>query len=306
MQKPLISINNSIFPSEYNEENKATLYQGNCEDFLQTLPDESIQLIITSPPYNVGKDYEKNIMPFDEYLDWQDRIIELCINKLKPTGSICWQVGNFVDKKNKNEIFPLDIYLYNSFKSRGLKLRNRIVWHFGHGLHASNRFSGRYETILWFTKTDDYIFNLDPVRVPQKYPGKKHYKGDRIGEYSSNPLGKNPSDVWEIPNVKSNHVEKTDHPCQFPIALTNRLILSMSNENDLVFDPFMGVGSTQAASVINNRRTAGTEIIPKYFDIASVRVNQAVKGDLLYREDKPIYNPPAGTPLTTNPFVRED
>jgi adenine-specific DNA-methyltransferase len=298
----IVEANNSIFPNEYSQENRVTLYRGDCEDFLRTLPDDSIQLIITSPPYNVGKEYER-VMPFDEYLDWQDRIIELCINKLKPSGSICWQVGNFVDKRNNNEIFPLDIYLYNSFKSRGLKLRNRIVWHFGHGLHASNRFSGRYETILWFTKTDDYIFNLDPVRVPQKYPGKKHYKGEKTGEYSSNPLGKNPSDVWEIPNVKSNHVEKTDHPCQFPIALTNRLILSMSNENDLVMDPFMGVGSTQAASVINNRRTAGTEITPKYFDIATMRVNQAVRGELSYREDKPVYDPPSGTPLTTNPFI---
>lgn len=87
---------------------------------------------------------------------------------------------------------------YQIFKKQRLKLRNRIVWHFGHGLHASKRFSGRYETILWFSKTDNYIFNLDSVRVPAKYPGKRHFKGPKKGQPSGNPLGKNPSDIWEI------------------------------------------------------------------------------------------------------------
>jgi adenine-specific DNA-methyltransferase len=290
--------NNLIFPTTFNEENRVTLFPGDCEQFLSTLPENSLQLVVTSPPYNVGKEYETNL-PFKEYVEWQDRIIGLCVDKLKDQGSICWQVGNYVDK---NEIFPLDIYLYESFKSRGLKLRNRIVWHFGHGLHANNRFSGRYETILWFTKTDDYVFNLDPVRVPQKYPGKKAYKGVKMGQFSSNPLGKNPSDVWEIPNVKSNHIEKTEHPCQFPISLINRLVLSMTNENDLVFDPFSGVGTTQAAAVLNNRRTAGCEIYPSYFSIASKRISQALNNELDFREDKPVYEPPSGAPLTINPF----
>lgn len=293
------------FPEIYNNDNRVTLHLGDCEEFLNTLENETIQLIVTSPPYNVGKDYEKKI-PFEEYLEWQDNIIALCIDKLKPNGSICWQVGNYIDKKNKNEVFPLDIYLYNSFKSRGLQLRNRIVWHFGHGLHATNRFSGRYETILWFTKSDDYLFNLDPIRVPQKYPGKKAYKGKNTGDFSGNPLGKNPSDVWEIPNVKSRHVEKTEHPCQFPISLVSRLILSLTNKEDLVLDPFMGVGSTQVSSILNNRKTAGCEIVPEYFDIAINRIADAINGTVKYREDKPVYSPPSGTSLTTNPFLKKD
>lgn len=92
----------------------------------------------------------------------------------------------------------MDIYFYPLFKELGMFLRNRIVWHFGHGLHTKNRFSGRYETFLWFTKNKDYIFNLDPVRSPSKYPGKLHYSGSKKGLPSGNPLGKNPSDVWEI------------------------------------------------------------------------------------------------------------
>ena len=137
-------------------------------------------------------------------------------------GSICWQVGNFVEN---GEVFPLDIFYYQIFKSLGLKLRNRIIWHFGHGLHCSKRFSGRYEVILWFTKSDNYIFNLDDVRIPSKYPGKKYFKGEKKGLFSGNPKGKNPEDlwemtverliddwdqkIWEIPNVKSNHPEES-------------------------------------------------------------------------------------------------
>jgi len=120
---------------------------------------------------------------------------------------------------------PLDIQFDPIFRKHGLSLRNRIIWHFGHGLHNKRRFSGRYEVILWYTKSDNYVFNLDDVRIPSKYPGKRHFKGPKTGQLSGNPKGKNPEDVWDIPNVKSNHVEKTEHPCQFPVGLVERLIL---------------------------------------------------------------------------------
>jgi len=222
----------SFLPSVYSSSNPVTLYYGDCSVFLSTIPDEEARLIVTSPPYNIGKKYEKRRI-FADYLTEQEKIIKECARLLSPTGSICWQVGNHVDGQ---EIFPLDIHLYPIFRKFGLKLRNRIVWHFEHGLHCSKRFSGRYETILWFTKSDDYIFNLDAVRVPQKYPGKKYFKGPKMGEYSCNPLGKNPGDLWIIPNVKHNHPEKTIHPCQFPIELIERLILALTSEKDLVID----------------------------------------------------------------------
>jgi adenine-specific DNA-methyltransferase len=143
-----------------------------CEDnltFMRPLNDGSMKLIVTSPPYNIGKKYESRT-PLDLYIESQAQVISECIRLLHPNGSLCWQVGNHVDK---GEIFPLDTILYPIFKQHGLKLRNRIIWHFGHGLHCQNRFSGRYETILWFTKSDKYTFNLDPIRIPSKYPGKK-------------------------------------------------------------------------------------------------------------------------------------
>lgn len=272
----------------YDSSADMVLYEGDTLDLLRTLPDNVVQLVVTSPPYNLGKPYESRLDMAD-YVSQQKSVIQECFRVLKPTGSICWQVGNYV--KN-GEIIPLDIILYPIFAELGAHLRNRIVWHFGHGLHASKRFSGRYEVILWFTKSDDYVFNLDEVRIPQKYPEKKHFKGPKKGELSGNPLGKNPTDIWEIPNVKANHVEKTIHPCQFPVELIERLILSLTNENDWVLDPFMGVGSTAIASLIHQRHAMGAEIIKEYTEIAKERVNMAETGRLRIRpRDRQVYEP---------------
>ena len=165
------------------------LFLMDVEQFLDALPIQPIfDLVVTSPPYNIGKEYE-NQMPLDEYIAWQKRILEKIYLRLKPSGSICWQVGNYVDN---GSIVPLDFEFAPIFKQLSMQLRNRIVWHFGHGLHSKKRFSGRYEVVLWYTKTDDYIFNLDDVRVPAKYPGKRSFKGPKKGQLSGNPLGKNP------------------------------------------------------------------------------------------------------------------
>ncbi|AVT83636.1 hypothetical protein RPYSC3_47760 [Rhodopseudomonas palustris] len=256
--------------------------------FLASMKRESAKLIVTSPPYNIGKSYERR-RSLEHYLAEQAQVIEECVRVLHPHGSICWQVGNHVVN---GEIFPLDIMLYPVFAKLKLKLRNRIVWHFEHGLHCSNRLSGRHEAILWFTKGDDYTFNLDPIRVPSKYPQKKHFKGPRRGELSGNPLGKNPGDVWIFPNVKSNHVEKTIHPCQFPVELVERLVLSLTEPGDLVLDPYMGVGSSVVAALKHGRRGAGCDVKKEYVKVAWERVAQLESGTLRTRPmDRPVYDP---------------
>ena len=262
-----------------------------CKDnlvFLRSLPDASMKLIVTSPPYNLGKRYEAKA-PLDIYVDAQRLVIAECVRLLHPRGSICWQVGNFVDN---GEIIPLDSILYPEFRSRELKLRNRIVWHFGHGLHCTKRLSGRYETINWWTKGDNFTWNLDEIRVPSKYPNKRHFKGPNVGKLSGNPKGKNPSDVWVFPNVKNNHVEKTIHPCQFPVELVERLVLSMTDAGDAVLDPYMGVGSTVIAALKHNRAAFGCDIVPAYVNIARQRVEQLRAGTLRTRPmGKPVYDP---------------
>ena len=158
------------------------------------------------------------------------------------------------------------------------------------------------QSILWYTKGDEYIFDLDAVRVAQKYPGKKHYKGAKRGEYSGNPLGKNPGDVWVFPNVKSNHVEKTRHPCQFPLELASRLIRALTSPGDLwVWDPFLGSGTTVAAAILYNRRGVGSEIRREYALLARSRARSAWRGTLPSRPERRVHEPPKDTSLTTPP-----
>lgn len=273
---------------------------GDALEELRKLQEGKFQLIVSSPPYNLGKSYEKK-QKIDEYIENYRRIIQELYRVCHNEGGVVWQVGNCVEK---GEVFPLDIYFYPLFLEAGFKLRNRVIWHFGHGLHASKRFSGRYETALWFTKSDDYVFNLDAVRVPSKYPGKRHYKGEKAGLPSGNPLGKNPSDFWdflanewedgvlEIPNVKSNHPEKTIHPCQFPIELVERFILALTNENDWILDPYGGVGSSLIAALKNKRKGLIIDKELQYLKIAEQRVRDLNNGSLKYRKlGTPVYQP---------------
>lgn len=288
------------YSDHYSPESDITLSLNDSLISLKEIPNETFQLIVSSPPYNIGKIYEKR-QELDDYLSWQENILKECVRTLKPEGSLVWQVGNYIEK---GEVFPLDMFFYPILKKLGLKLRNRIVWHFDHGLHAKNRLSGRYETLLWFTKTDDYVFNLDPIRVPSKYPGKLHYKGDKKGQPSGNPLGKNPSDYWKIisdewelgvmniPNVKANHIEKTAHPCQFPVELIERFVLALTNEEDSVLDPFGGVGSSALASLKNNRKAMIIERDENYINIAKERIQMLENGTLKLRPlGKPVHKP---------------
>ncbi len=286
------------------------IINGHCLTVLKKIENGKFDLILTSPPYNVGKSYETKTR-IEKYLETQEEIINELVRTLSDNGNLCWQVGNYVDK---GEVFPLDIFYYQIFKKHGLKLRNRIVWHFGHGLHASNRFSGRYETILWFSKTDDYVFNLDNVRIPSKYPGKRHFKGPKKGQPSGNPLGKNPSDIWEImeqdwdtamwniPNVKSNHPEKTEHPCQFPIELVERCVLALTDENSWVLDPFAGVGSTVIGAIKNHRNAMGIEKEVAYCEIAKSRIADLKEGKIKVRPmNKPIHKPTGKDKVSQTP-----
>lgn len=276
-------------------------YRYECSDaldFSRDIGTGTVKLIMTSPPYNIGKSYETRRDIHEYVADFEPLISEL-VRVLRDDGSLCWQVGNFVDE---GEVFPLDIYFYPFFKSHGLKLRNRIIWHFGHGLHCSRRFSGRYEVILWFTKSDSYTFNLDDVRVPSKYPGKRYFKGAKKGTLSGNPKGKNPEDVWEmtidrlnddwdaqiwdIPNVKNNHPEKLNHPCQYPVELAERCILALTDKGDYVYDPFAGVGSTLIAALKNERVALGSEHVREYVDAGLERIDRLREGTLITR---PIY-----------------
>jgi DNA modification methylase len=288
--------------------------EGDAFDQLDSVDDGSCKLVVTSPPYNIGKEYERDQrLTLREYIRWLDKIIGKLCQKISEDGHICWQSGNFVDD---GEVFPLDTFFYRMFKRRGFKLRNRIIWHFNFGLHAQTRFSGRYETLLWFTKSDQYTFNLDAVRERQLYPGKRHSakKGDKAGQPSGNPKGKNPSDfwvlkpdeellergVWDFPNVKANHPEKTIHPCQFPSELVERCVLALTNKGDLVLDPFIGSGTTAIAALKYERRVIGIDRDAAYVELARQRI--ADRANLKTRPmGLPVRRPQAGEAVASIP-----
>ena len=268
-----------------------SIFNDDCNNILRHIKPESVDLIVTSPPYCMKKAYESPEDDISTFQQCHRDIFNKIYKLLKPGGSICWQVGYHVSGAC---VIPLDYIVYEIFMKRSrnyrypLVLRNRIVWTFGHGLNSERRFSGRHETILWFTKGDFATFNLDAVRIPQKYPGKRAYKGKNKGQLTGNPLGKNPSDVWDIPNVKANHVEKTDHPCQYPVAIPSRLIRALTGPEALVLDPFMGSGSTGVAAILEKRSFIGIEKDTKYFQIAQKRLNDAKNGVVRVRPDVPV------------------
>lgn len=282
---------------------EAVLFHGDCMRLINELPDDSVQLAISSPPYSIGKDYE-NTEDIESFVDLHTKLLPVLVSKLKPGGSLCWQVGSHV--KN-GVVTPLDYLVMDGMRSMPeMKLRNRIVWTFGHGLHCSNRFSGRHETLLWFTKGDTYNFDLDAVRVKQKYPGKRHTSGPKKGKLSGNPLGKNPGDVWDIPNVKSRHIEKTSHPCQFPVGLVHRLVRALSEPGDLIFDPFCGVASSGVAALALDRRFLGAEVMAEYIEIGKQRLMAALAGKAEFRPaEQEIHVPDPNSSVAREPDASE-
>lgn len=279
----------------YNE-GQIRLFEDDCLKILPLFGDESIDLIVTSPPYCMKKEYENISDDIDSFKSLNMKVIRESQRLLKKGGSLCWQVGFHV---KDSIVVPLDILIYEIVEeiNKELKddsklyLHNRIVWSFGHGLNAEKRLSGRYETIMWFTKGKNYNFDLDSIRIPQKYPGKKYSKGLKAGQFSGNILGKNPSDVWDIPNVKANHIEKTEHPCQFPIAIPQRLIKALTKPGSVIMDPFLGSGTTAIACIIEKRNFIGCELKKEYIEIAKHRIQDALDGKIKCRPDVPVKEP---------------
>ncbi|MDT9689851.1 site-specific DNA-methyltransferase [Streptomyces sp. P9(2023)] len=245
------------------------IHSGDCLAWLTKLPDDSVDTIISSPPYNIGKSYESRTQ-LAEYMDLQARVLRECHRVLKDTGSIFWQVGVYADK---GVHIPLDVKFFPVLEELGMVPRNRIVWVRPHGLHAKNKFSARHEAILWFSKGEEYKFFLDEIRVPQKYQNKKSWRGDNKGELTCNPLGKNPGDIWLFQNVKHNHEEQTVHPAQFPEDMVARMLLATTKPGDVVLDPYMGTGTVAVVARDHGRNFLGAELDPTYHEIAMQRLS---------------------------------
>lgn len=254
----------------YFEAEGILLYNTDCMSAMRALPALSVDLTLTSPPYNIGKAYE-NPMPLDEYLEWCERWIAQVYRLTKPDGAFWLNLG-YLEIPGKAKAVPIPYLLWNRTP---FYLLQEVVWNYGAGVATKRMFAPRNEKLLWYVKSPDrYTFNLDDVRDPDvKYPNQK-----KNGKLKCNPLGKNPSDVWQIAKVTSgtnrSSKERTPHPAQFPLAMIDRIVKACSNEWELVVDPFIGSGTTAVAALVNNRQVLGFEISEEYCQITIMRVRQ--------------------------------
>ena len=254
----------------YYQNDKVLLYNCDSLEYLQKISENSINLTVTSPPYNIGKEYEK-IMDIEDYIEWSTKWLSYIPKILSKNGAFWLNLG-YVKYKNTAKALPLVYLLWNRIE---LFLIQEIVWNYGAGVAAKTFLSPRNEKWLWFVKDEEnYTFNLDKIRDPNVlYPNSK-----KNGRLRCNTIGKNPSDVWQIAKVTSgmnrSSPERTTHPAQFPLDLINRIIMGFSNENEVVFDPFMGSGSTAISCVSNNRNVIGFEINKNYCEIQIDRIEK--------------------------------
>ena len=258
-----------ILGSPYFQAPNCLIYHLDCLDAMTKLPDEWVALTVTSPPYNIGKEYEQKL-PLENYLTWCEQWIAEIYRLVRPDGAFWLNLG-YLSIPDRAKAIPIPYLLWDRIP---FYLIQEIIWHYGAGVAGRKFFSPRNEKFLWYVKNiDNYTFNLDHVRDPNvKYPNQK-----KNGKIKVNSLGKNPTDVWEFPKVTSgkqrSSQERTPHPAQFPIAVIERIIKAASNTHEIVLDPFMGSGTTALVALDLQRPVIGFEITKDYCQIAANRID---------------------------------
>jgi len=240
-------------------------YLGDALNMDEIISDNQIDLVVTSPPYNIGKEYEE-VMALNDYLDFMSQWMLKTEDKLAEDGSFWLNIG-FRKESDGRQYVPWEYDIYPIIRDEmGISLVQQVIWHYKAGVNCRHRFSPRKETWLYcVSDLDNYTFNLDDVRVPAKYPNQK-----KNGELKVNPKGKNPGDVWDIPKVTSGKgrasPERTDHPAQYPEDVIERIIKASSDPGDVILDPFLGSGTTAKVARDLGRSCIGIELDENYID----------------------------------------
>ncbi|MGW0560048.1 DNA-methyltransferase [Streptomyces sp. NPDC003016] len=252
----------------YYEASDTLLYHGDSLDLLKSIPPQIFDLTVTSPPYNIGKEYE-NVLTIDEYVSWCEAWMGRVHDATREGGAFWLNVG-YIPVPGQGKAVPIPYLLWN--KSPFYMIQE-VVWNYGAGVASRKSFSPRNEKFLWYVRNpENYYFDLDSVRDPNvKYPNQK-----KNGKLKCNPLGKNPTDVWQFPKVtsgaKRSSVERTAHPAQFPVAVIERIIKACSPSDGVVLDPFLGSGTTATVAREQGRCSVGIEVRKDYLDIAVGRL----------------------------------
>lgn len=264
----------AAFGSPSYESHGVLLYEVESVTAMGMLSSDLFDITITSPPYNIGKEYE-NQLPLDDYIEWTKEWIRNVYRLCRPYGSFWLNLG-YIQVPYVGKAIPIPYLVWEEVP---FYLIQEVVWNYGAGVSTKKMFSPRNEKFLWYVKSSErYTFNLDAVRDPNvKYPNQR-----KNGKLRVNPLGKNPTDVWQIPKVTTGEgvdgrrasSERTSHPAQFPVGVIDRIVKACSNPGDVVFDPFVGSGTTAEVAIANDRLVVGFEINKNYVNIAANRIEQ--------------------------------
>ena len=274
MNKKIADIK-KVLGKPFYENEYGLLYNMDCKEGITKLRDKQILVdsTITSPPYNIGKEYE-TIQDNDLYINWLQGILNVIYETTNDNGNLLLNLGYF-SVPSKGRAVPIIYLLWDKLK---FYLQQEIIWNYGAGVSCKNYLSPRNEKILWYVKDPKtYTFNLDPIRDPDvKYPNQK-----KNGKLRCNTLGKNPSDVWQIAKVtsgdKRSSVERTSHPAQFPEDLIDRLVKGFTNSGDLILEPFSGSGTVAVVAQKNKRNFLAFEIDKNYCKESVGRIDNAYK-----------------------------
>ncbi|WP_207205279.1 DNA-methyltransferase [Methanolobus psychrotolerans] len=251
---------------------------GDCRELIRDLEDESIKMTVTSPPYNLNKDYltYSDNIELDEWKNLIRDITKEIHRVLTPDGSFFLNVSPIPDKKTK-EIIPLDSICWEIGKECGFYLRNKVIWHFNNMQNCTLRLSGRWEAVLWFVKDiNNYVFNLQDIKIPCITKNDKRFNAD---------AGRNPTDVWPIDmendnfwyfdrvnNMTKKKLGIEAHPCIYPIPMIERIVKMSTNKNDWILDPFLGSGTTSVVAKKLERNSIGFELDVNYKPIIEKRL----------------------------------
>lgn len=249
---------------------------------INKIEDNSIDLILTDPPYCLGKDYGNNSdkKSSNEYLEWTYQWIDAVLPKLKDSGSfyifLSWQ-------------YSPEIFVYLKKK---LRMVNEIIWDrrvpsMG---GSTRKFSSVHDNIGFFVKSNDYYFDIDSIRIPYDEETKKARTRSIFVGKKWLEIGYNPKDLWSTSRIHAQDPERENHPTQKPLEVIERIVKASCPKNGIVFDPFMGTGTTAIACLVNDRKYVGFEINKEYHKIIMNRIKKYNSQPTLFQQQKNLTN----------------
>ena len=256
---------------------KHLILNEDCFSFLRRVPDDSIQLIVCDPPYNISiAKWDE----YDNYIDWCDAWLKEAERVLAPTGNMVIFGGlQYQDEAGSGDLLSIIHHMRTTSKMR---LVNFIIWNYPNGMSAHRFFANRHEEIIWFGKSKKYYFDLDSVREPYDEKTKQAYLKDKRLRSESVKKGRNPTNVWKINRLNGNSKERVGHPTQKPVELIRKIIKSMSAPDSIVLDFFSGSAVTSRVAIEESRHSISVDVnknIFKYFEGHLEQIKRKVSTD---------------------------